>query len=484
MAQLISREQAIAKLWELGDLSYKLKGIQKEMRNLALNSDKTRTIFLVSRRSGKTTTMCVMAVEQCIKVPNSIVKFVFPKQKMFRSAVKPTMRMLLEDCPEALRPIFMTAESTYRFPNGSQIMFAGSDNGNAESLRGGECQLALIDEAGFVSDLSYVVGSIISPTTKITRGKIVLASTPSKEPSHEFMTEFVQPALLDETIIKYTIFDNPMFTEEIIKDTIAEYPQGVDDPAFKREYMCESAADAVVTVIPEFDEDSKEELVQESELPSHYDFYVSGDPATVDLTVILFAYHDFMRNKLVVYDELVLGGEGSLITTDDIASGIIRKEKMLFSNKFTGEPKKATIRVMDNNNKILINDLNIMHGLDFLPTAKDNKTEQINKLRMMLKRRELEINPRCVNTIHHIKTCKWNKKRDGFQRVKAYRDRNLKSHHCDAVDALCYLVRNADLSRNPYPGEVLNSANVHVPNNKPASKYADFMEQLMNIKRK
>lgn len=481
---IVSREEAIAKLWQLGDLSYILRGVQKDMRKRVLESKRSKEIFLVSRRSGKTTTMCVLAIEQCIKTPNSIVKFIYPTQNMFKSAVKPTMRMLLEQCPTSLKPEFKTADKVYKFPNGSQIMFAGSDNGNADSLRGGECNLALIDEAGYVDDLNYVVNSIISPTIRISKGRIILASTPSREPNHEFMTDFVQPAMQDDSIIKYTIYDNPMFDEKTIRDIIEDFPQGAEDPAFKREYLCESSSDSIVAVIPEFDENCKAEVVREYELPTHYDFYVSGDPASTDLTVILFAYFDFIRNKLVIYDELVMGGENTAITTDDIATGIFQKERLLFSNKYTGEPQKATLRVMDNNNKILINDLNFMHGLDFIPTAKDNKTEQVNKLRMMLKKREIEIHPRCVNTLHHIKTCKWNNKKDGFVRVKASPDRNLKGHHCDAVDALCYLIRNVDLTKNPYPETSRNSSNMHHLNYNQPSKFKDLMNQILNIKKK
>ena len=49
----LTKRQAIAKLWQMGNLSYKLRGIQKEMRAAIVDGEDKRVTFLVSRRSGK-----------------------------------------------------------------------------------------------------------------------------------------------------------------------------------------------------------------------------------------------------------------------------------------------------------------------------------------------------------------------------------------------------------------------------------------------
>lgn len=462
MSSPLTRQQAIDKLWRLGNLEWKLRGIQKEMRRAIIDNPGKRATFLVSRRSGKSFSMCAVAVETCIKTPNSIVKYVCPKQKMVKTIVNPIMRVILDDCPIDLKPEYKEADKVYRFPNGSEIQFAGSDSGNIENLRGGFAHLCLIDEAGFVDDLNYAVYSVLSPTTKTTGGKLVLASTPSREPDHEFMNDFVTPAEAEGKLIKYTIYDNPMFTEEIIQETIDEYPLGKDDPQFRREYLCESAIDAEVMVIPEFTDSLQRDIIRQVDMPPHFDVYVSGDPAAKDLTVLLFGYYDFLNSQLVILDELVLGGEGVDITTQDIADGIRRKEKLLFTNKLTGEVKEPYLRVMDNNNLILVNDLFIEHGLNFMPTAKDNKEAQINKTRMWLKQGKIIIHPRCVNLKYHIKMARWETTRTGtrkgFQRVKASSDGSLKANHCDGLDALLYMVRNVETSKNPYPSNYFEMA--------------------------
>ena len=342
----------------------------------------------------------------------------------------------------------MEADKVYRFPNGSEIQFAGSDGGNIENLRGGYANLCIVDESGYVDDLNYAVYSVLSPTTKTVRGKLILASTPSRDPNHEFMTDFVRPAYEDNTLIKYTIYDNPMFTEDVIQETIAEYPMGAEDPQFRREYLCETAADSEVVVIPEFTEELQRDIVKYYELPAHYDCYVSGDPAATDLTVILFAYYDYLKKTIVICDELVTGGEGDTVTTQIIADGIKRKEKLLFSCPLTNEKKDPYLRIMDNNNPILINDMLTEHNLHFIPTAKDNKELQINKVRMMLSQGQILIHPRCKTLLYHIKTAKWHRVQSGvnagqvkgFQRVKATSDGRFKAHHCDhSNDVTCYV---------------------------------------------
>ena len=483
----ISKKQAIDKLWRMGNLEWKLKGIQKEMRRAIVDNPGKRATFLVSRRSGKSFTMCAVATETCIKTPNCIVKYVCPRQKMVKTIVNPIMRVILEDCPPDLKPEYKEADKKYVFPNGSEIQFAGSDSGNIESLRGGFAQLCLIDEAGFVDDLDYSVKSVLSPTTKTVNGKIVLASTPSRSPDHEFMSKFVEPADADGTLIKYTIYDNPMFTEKIIQETIEEYSLGENDPQFRREYLCEIEVDTEAKVVPEYTTELEKDIVKLQDRPVHFDIYVSGDPAARDLTVILFGYYDYLNSQLVIEDELVLGGKGTFITTQEIADGIMRKEKLLFTNKLTGEVKKPYLRVMDNNNLILINDLFTEHGLQFTPTAKDNKEAQVNKLRMWLKQGKIIIDPKCVNLRYHLKMARWkmdrNGNRKGFEHVGGTSDGKLKANHCDALDALLYMVRNVDISKDPYPADYfeLKGAGVHFPRGYENPQDANIREIALTI---
>lgn len=454
----IDKKSAIAKLWALGDLTYKLKGVQRDMREAVYTSKGKNTVFLCSRRLGKSYTMCTVAVEFCIKEPNRTVKLIFPKKKDAKSVAREHMTDIFSDCPPHLKPEYKTQENMYLFPNGSIIQMAGTDGGSAESVRGSAAHLILLDEAGFhdYTEFTYIVRSILMPTLLTTKGKMIMASTPSKQGDHPFMTEYVSKARAEGTLIEYTIYDNPMITDSDIEDIIDEYPGREEDPAFMREFLLISASDTDSMVVPEF-ERAEKDIIKEFNVPAYYDAYVSGDPAVSDLTGILFGYFDYRRDKLVIMDEVVLGGAGEKqLTTQDIADAVFRKERALFCNPFTGEKYQPYKRIMDNNNPILINDLNAEHGLKFVATKKDNKEDQINKLRMMVRRGDIEIHPRCKNLIYHLKTARWkirksDGKRVGFERVSGTSDRKFKAHHADLVDALIYMVRNLNRNRNPFP---------------------------------
>lgn len=489
----LTKEQAIERLWRMGNLSYKLKGVQRDMREAVYGSKGKKTVFLCSRRLGKTFTMCTIATEYCVKNKNVIVKYLTPVKKDAKTIIIPIMRTILEDCPDDMKPVWKEADKVYDFPNGSQIQIGGTDNGNAESLRGGYSQLAILDEAGFhdYNDFSYILQSIIMPTLLTTKGKMILASTPSREEDHPFMVEYVLPSKIDGTIIEYDIYSNPMITEQDIEDIAREYPQGKEDPGFKREFLLISEISSEDFVIPEFSKDVQKDIIQPWKKPVYYDAYVSGDPAVTDLTVMLFAYYDYLNGKIIIDDELILGGPGEPLTTKDIADGIKRKESLLFKNEYTGESYTPYMRIMDNNNKFLINDLYQEHGLHFVATAKDDKIAQINKVRMMIAQGNIIINPKCKNLIYHLQTARWKKSSTGkishtsFQRVKGDLSKGFKSHHADAVDALIYLVRNVDMGKNPYPKEffISNSNNIYhsdKTNFKKTQRSKDFMKKLIN----
>ena len=109
-----------------------------------------------------------------------------------------------------------------------------------------------------------------------------------------------------------------------------------------------------------------------------------------------------------------------------------------------GEVKTPTLRVADNNNVILLNDLSIKHELLFIPTLKDNADAQINNMRLLLKAEKIVINPRCVTLISHLKSAIWNKSRTSFAR-------DATKGHFDMIHALVYFCRNVNMNKNPFP---------------------------------
>lgn len=474
------KAEAIRELWRRGDLDYKRNINQFLIKDFINNDSRDIITILASRRQGKSFEIILQAIELCQKKPDAIVKYICPRLKMVSTIVHPNMKIILKDCPANMRPEWKENAKMYIFPNGSQIQFAGTDNGSHENLRGGFSDLCIVDEAGFCDHLGYVINDILAPTTDTTGGKVILISTPSKSPNHEFITDFVKPLMASGNLLKLTIHDNPMITEKKREAIAARFPQGKKDPGYLREYMCEIVESDDSKIIPEFNDKKKSKLVGVQRRPDFYDAYVAGDVGFKDLTVYLFAYWDFLNAKLVIEDELVLEGP----TTQEIADKIKEKEALNFVDNY-GDPKQIYLRVMDND-LIMINDLQRLHGLGFVPTQKDNLEAQVNHLRMMVANDQLMINPKCKHLIYHLSAATWDKNKKKFMHLPNSADHSVKGGHADALAAAIYLVRNIVKSKNPYPpGYSAPDSSSHFFRKEKyeTSKVKEILKNIMNIKK-
>lgn len=453
----ISKKQAQDALWHAGVLSWLLKPHQKSLYELYLGTVQKTNTWLLARRSGKTFTLALIAAETCIKNPNAVVKFVAPTKMQIKTILRAVMKDVLATCPASLQPSYNTQTYTYYFPNGSEIQLAGTDSGHADKLRGGASALCIVDEAQDVTDLEDVIKSVLLPTTLTTKGKILIAGTPPKDPDHDFV-RMIEDAERKGTLIKKTIHDNTMLSQEQIDGAIEE-SGGADTDFFKREYLCEIIKDPKTSVIPEMTPLLEKEIVREWPKPAFYYTYESMDLGFVDLTCILFAYHDFKSDKVIIEDEYVVSGDQ--LKLPDLVSTIRQKEKELWTSPLTLEVKKPYIRVSDIN-YIVTSEISRASNkeIQFMATKKDDKEAAINVLRVMLANKKIIIHPRCVNLIRHLRNVKWDSTGKKFAR-------SPDNGHYDCVDAAVYLVRNIIYSKNPYPAHYemdLRSGDMHIAN--------------------
>ncbi len=436
----LSPEQAREILWNEAEVSWLLHSGQFSLYKSYFDCKEKIVVWNCSRRFGKSFALCVLAIETCLKTPFSIVKYCCAIQNDAKNIIRPLIRQIIDTCPRELRPIYKTQERAYVFANGSRIELSGLDGGRAESIRGGSAHLAIVDEAGLVKDLKYIIRSIILPTTTTTKGKIVLASTPPKSPGHSFIVDFLNRARIQGNLVTKTVFDNPS-VDQVELDKIIEECGGMDSNDFRREYLCEIRVDKDFAIVPEF-EDVKDKIIKEWVKPPFFDGYVAMDIGMKDLTVVLFSYFDFRNNKLIIDDEFVINGQK--FNTKTLAEGIKLKEDENFTNKLSGEMIPPYLRVSDNN-LIVIKDLWDLHGLRFLPTRKDDADAALNVLRNYIQDEKIIINPRCKTLIYHLEAGVWNKSKSSYERSGADKG------HFDAIDSLKYLIRNVKFNKNPYP---------------------------------
>lgn len=476
----IKKEDAIKLLWERGVLTWKLDSCQKMLYQTFTDSTYDKVVFNCSRRIGKSTTLVVIALQYAYQKPGSQIKYAAPTAKMVRKIVEPTLKMLLADCPEYLKPKLDKHEGVYRFPNGSALYIEGCSDGNEENLRGTAMDLGLIDEAAFIPNLKYLIDDILVPQTLTTEGKIIVASTPPKRLDHDFI-ECIDEAILNNSYIKKTIMDflrdvendPPFFKNRITRERVEKIKKsrGENSSTWRREYMCEIIKDSNDSIIPEFTDELAKHIVQEVEMASQYDAYTSLDLGWEDNHAVLFGYYDFRTARLIILDELLVKGKDT--NTQVLSENIKVKESTLWRDPISNDPIEPYMRVADDD-MITIGDMQQLHGISFQPTRKDNKEAVVNEARIKLASHQIVIHPRCTKLIHQLTTGTWNKNRKTFNR------RN--DGHFDLVDAFIYMVRNIHWNKNPYKNSRLYDNNWKQMRSGSLTQSAEALKQLFRIK--
>lgn len=437
----LDKKQVTDALWRRGQLSWLLDSNQQSLYELFHTSDFKIQTWLLARRSGKTRTLCVMAIEQCLRHPKSIVKFLSPTKKQVERNIRPLMSEVLETCPEELRPELKVKDDIYYFSNGSEIQMAGSEMGNIDSLRGGSSHISIIDEAQDVTNLPYAINSVLLPTTSTTRGKILLAGTPPTSYDHEFI-QYIEKAELEGSIVKRTWKDNPRMDKKEI-EMQANAMGGFDSEGFRREFLCEIIKDSSMSVIPEFTEEKAKVLVQEWPRPIFYDPITSMDIGYRDWTFVLYGYFDFKADKLIIEDEMTTKGAEMYLQT--FGKEILKKEHELWIEPTTKEIIPVKKRVSDHD-LVAINEIKKAtdYKVIFEPANKQDRDAGINFIRALINDNKLIIHPRCKYLIHHLKNAKWVKNKSTFTR-------SPDGSHYDSVPALVYMSRGINYNKNPYP---------------------------------
>ncbi len=471
-------------LWRRGQLSWKLHAEQLLLYGLLLACAASRFVLEIARRFGKTWLLVVVAVETCLQNPGCRVVYGAPTLKHLEEFIIPTIEAICEDAPLDCRPVFSAKSGHFTFPNGAYIhLFGADDKRKANRGRGAGAILAIFDECGFTPILKYVLRSVLRPQLLHTfrkegtvHGMTLLASTPAEEPDHDF-TEIAERAEAQGNFASRTLFDNPLLTEEqrnrFLEDDAREEGMTVEQymqtDEFLREWMAKRVTNKLLIVMGQDWELSREKcfkLYEELKRPDFYDAMTTLDPGGYDPHGVLFGYGHFPKGVLVIESELLLrDGEN----TEELQAEVKKIEQSLWGTNrwdgtlraFTDEtlldslpdwvrssmdsvaPQQPYSRWCDTNIQ-LARDLYELHGIAFIPTAKDQKELQVNNLRVLMRAGQVAINPACVNLDRHLRGTVWkNEKRRDYKRKAG--------EHGDLLDCLTYKARNWNRQRNPFP---------------------------------
>lgn len=464
-----------AEAWRRGTLTYKLHSDQRSVLELLQAGDGQRFVLEIARRWGKTWLLAVLAVEACIRKPHTRVIYVAPTLSILREFILPTLEKVCADAPPELRGHYNSSRNHWEFPNDSFIHLAGCDDKRkADRGRGPAAHVAIVDEAGFIPILDYVLRSVLRPQLLTTGGRLLIASTPAEEPDHPF-TARAERAEAEGYYARRTIHDNPRLTteakERFIADDARDYgcspSEYQETDEFRREHLAQRVVDKLLVVVPEWEKVRTESFVALPR-PEYFDGYTTLDFGGADPHAATLGYWDFERAALVITGEMLLrNGEN----THELALKLKAKEKEQWGvDKYDGAlrigredprlsseglpdwliailekeaPRQPYSRVCDNDLQ-LARDLYELHGMAFIPTRKDDLELQVNNLRVLVGARKLYVHPSCIHTDRHLRTTTWeNHKRRGFSRKAG--------EHGDLVATLIYKARNIDRQRNPTP---------------------------------
>lgn len=440
--------QRIIAYWERGDLSWLLYPHQQKIYDQFKSSRARKFILHCSRRIGKSSILLTIANEVAQK-KKCIIRYGAAHQKDVREIIVPLMEILTRSAPEHVKPTWFEGKGKFIYPlTGSELVVSGLDDGRADNLRGTAMDLGIIDEAAFVEDLEYALKSVLMPQLLTTNGRLLLASSSPRSPSHPF-TSLIEEGKLNKAYVKMTIHED---SRPEVLERIEEWQKeagGKNSTTWRREYECDIITDAESALVPEFTDAKAEKIVKIWERPPHFIPYTVMDLGYIDYTAIVFGYVDFLKAKIIIEDEILMNRKDSKF----IADSIKKKEKELFGG--------LEVRRIADGPLLTVMDFNSLHNLPFNGVSKDELEAQVNQLRLAVQSESIMIHPKCLHTIAHLKYGVWDKAHKKFDRSSSY-------GHYDCVAALMYYVRHANLRENPYPqnwGMTSFSHHINVPTN-------------------
>ncbi len=492
--------QTLDECWRAGDLRHLLDETQRDIYDFIRGST-ARTLYVsASRQLGKSFVDVVLGIEEAIRHPGKRVNYVAKTFGSLSKMMEGSMALVIEQAPPDCRPVFVASRSRWVFPasgpgRGAFIQLVGADDiGGADTARGGAVVFTVIDEAGFIDCLEYLLNSVLKPMGLRSLAQTVLSTSPALSPDH-YSCQIEDACAAQGALITRDYWSPGLLSREqkvaflegeasALNLTLEQF---LLTSTYKREYGCQRVLDTTLAVVPEFPE-VRAAVVEAGRVavrPPFFDLYFAGDPGMDDLFGGLFGYLDFRRHRFVVEYELLLAKANTSAFAD--AWRELMKEAYPCEQADTRSMRIVTrtdafnvVRpfsaVLDDSSKRICADLFTDHGLSFAPALKDDREAAINQVRVALTKGVLEIHPRCTHLIAQLGSAI--RKKPGGEMAHS----RLHGHY-DLVASLWYLVRSIVWSRNPYPLDYSFNPKTMTRRPPPQSRGLSMAEVLAGKKR-
>lgn len=444
--------QLIEACWVKGNFKYKLKTHQLPIYDAirkAFATPNSSVVINCSRQKGKTYTALIVASEECIRHPNTQYRYAIPVSAKFKDMCLLSLNNMYADSPCVKKEVDGKIVDTFPykpqvlsdkrvvFPNGSEIVIAGTNEGNNQNLRGSASSGNFLDEAGFQDDLEVTVKEILAPQLLTTDGPTVFISSPANTPDH-YYNQVVQEHIESGDIVTLDIHTDKTLTKQKL-DAMARSVGGYESAQWKREFLCMNVYDRATKVFRTWDPHF---VMQEPEntYSRMYFKYECMDLGYRDKMACLFGYYHYHKAKLHIQSEIVMTGDE--FNSKTLSELVFAKEKELWMSTRTD----TILRFADNNNPTTLQDLRQIYDLHFEPTSKDDLAGMVNTVETFIQEGHLSVDPSCTELIGCLENAHWAKDQRGkmFAHSKKY-------GHYDAGAALIYMVRNIDTITNPIP---------------------------------
>lgn len=405
---------------------YRIRQTLYDRQKEVFENDQDKFIMNMSgRRSGKSELNQRLIIKAALKNKDAVCLYL---NRNFDNAISQGYDTMVKILDELQIPYTGSrGNGIITFSNGTEVYYRGASNTvDIDKFRGiSRLAIAVIDEAGHLKGLRYLVNEVIQPATIDIKGTIILTGTPPRSKNYCWQLWHNNQASIKR--YNWNFMSNPFIPDRdnVIK-TVAELNGVPEDSAFiRREYLGDmDALDDDARVISLYTEESLPANIQTFDRA-----YIGVDYGYEDNAAIIamvtkgkkaWCVQEFVGNKLSVTE-------------------LCSKIREIYDNLRSRFDLRFAIQVItDNNEKAITKELRVVYKIPGVRCAyKYDKTFAIEQLKDFLGSKTILIQPKSFLNEEFENTL-WKRDEETDKIIYEIDDDN---YHPNLMFALLYISR-------------------------------------------